>query len=124
MRQVSSTLPFAHPFAQPLRSLTRSGAIEWEELPSLADSLTERLVVLGTRHRDAIAAAQARARAFERAAISGHAWEATRPAAFEPERPSQPLCEPLDGMAIREVVEPDVFRHFLGSAHGAESRPR
>ena len=124
MRQISSPLPFAHPFAQPLRSLTRSGAIEWEELPSLADSLTERLVVLGTRHRDAIAAAQARALAFERAATSGQAWDATCPAEFEPERPSQPFREPLDGMAIREVVEPDVFRHFFGSTHGADSRQR
>ena len=124
MRQVSATLPFAHPFAQPMRSLTRSGVIEWEELPSLADSLTERLVVLGTRHRDAIAAAHARASAFERAAISGHAWDATRPAEFEPEQPSQPFREPLDGMAIREVVEPDVFRHFFGSAHGADARLR
>ena len=44
-----------------MRSLTRSGAIEWEEMPALADSLTERLLVIGTRHRDAIAAAQARA---------------------------------------------------------------
>ena len=105
-----------------MRPLTRSGAIEWEELPSLADSLTERLVVLGTRHRDAIAAAKARASAFERAAVSSHAWDSTRPAAFEPDRPSQPFREPLDGMAIREVVEPDVFRHFFGSTHSFDCR--
>jgi hypothetical protein len=112
MRHLASTLPFS----QATRTLTRSGAIEWEELPSLADTLAERLVVLGTRHRDAFAAAQARAAAFERAAAAGLAWDATRPAELEPARPPSPFREPLRGMAIREVSEPDVFRHFFGAS--------
>lgn len=96
-----------------------SGAIEWEELPSLADSLAQRLVVLGTRHRDAITAAKARAAAFERAAAAGQPWDATRPAELEPAAPSKPFREPMQGMAIREVEEPDVFRHFFGALPAA-----
>ena len=118
MRHVSTTLPFS----QPKRPLPRSGAIEWEELPSLADSLAERLVVLGTRHRDAIAAAQTRAATFERAVTSAHAWDNTRPAELEPMRAPQPFHEPFNGLAIREVNEPDVFRHFFGSLHPADAR--
>ncbi|MGH8798235.1 MAG: hypothetical protein ACREXI_14330, partial [Caldimonas sp.] len=50
MRHLATTPPLlrsSHP-------LHHGGAIEWEELPSLADTLAERLVVLGTRHRDAV----------------------------------------------------------------------
>jgi len=42
-------------------------------------------------------------------------WDSTRPAAFEASVPSEPFREPLAGVAIREVDEPDVFRHFFGS---------
>jgi hypothetical protein len=92
-----------------------AGAIEWEELPSLADTLAERLVVLGSRHRDAIAAARARAAAFERIAASGQPWDATRPAELEPAPiPTEPFREALKGLAVREVREPEVFRHFFG----------
>lgn len=101
-----------------------AGAIEWEELPSLADSLAHRLVILGTRNRDAVSAAKARAAAFERASASGPPWDATRPADLEPTRVSQPFREPLDGMAVREVEEPDVFRHFFGPLGTAEARLR
>jgi hypothetical protein len=95
--------------------LHHGGAIEWEELPSLADTLAERLAVLGTRHRDAVVAARSRAAVFERAAESVQAWDSTRPADFEPARASQPFHEPLEGLAIREVNEPDLFRHFFGT---------
>jgi hypothetical protein len=93
-----------------------TGAIEWEELPSLADTLAERLVVLGSRHRDALAAAKARAAAFERVAAAGRPWDATLPAELEPAPPPQPFREALGGLAVREVHEPDVFRHFFGTA--------
>ena len=102
------------------RPPAHAGAIEWEELPSLADSLRERLVVLGTRHRDALAAARSRAAAFERVASAGVPWDATRPAALDtPQLPSQPFCEALGGLAVREVHEPDVFHHFFGRGPGA-----
>jgi hypothetical protein len=97
-------------------TFAESGAIEWEELPSLADSLSERLVVLGNRHRDAAAAARMRATAFERAASSGLAWESTRPDPFDAGPPPQPFREAWQGLAIREFTEPEVFRHFFGSS--------
>lgn len=36
------------------------------------------------------------------------------PAGLDTPRPSQPFEEPLRGMAIREVIEPQVFAHFFG----------
>ena len=88
MRHASSTLPSAH--VRPRSAAP--GGIEWEELPSLAGRLDPG--------------------AF---AGSGQTvWDSTRPAELEPAVASGPFREPLDGVAIREVVEPDVFRHFFG----------
>ena len=69
-----------------------AGGIEWEELPSLAGSLAQRL-----------------------AAATNTPWDATRPAGLDASVPSQPFREPVNGLAIREVNEPDVFRHFFGA---------
>jgi hypothetical protein len=110
MRQPSPTPPLT----RSIRPLTSSGAIEWEELPSLADSLVERLAVLGSRHRDAVAAAQTRANAFERAARSAETWERTQPSELEPAQLPEPFFEPFAGLAMREVNEPGLFRHFFG----------
>src|SRR5437868_5309333 len=97
------------------RTATAPGAIEWEELPSLADSLAERLVVLGTRHRDAMSAARARAAAFERIAAAGRPWDPTRPAELETiPIPTEPFREALKGLAVREVREPEIFQLFFG----------
>ncbi len=87
MRHSPSTLHFSHAF----RPSLRAGGIEWEELPSLA----QRVRPLG-------------------AMASTTPWDATRPAELEPASISQPFREPLEGVAIREVTEPDVFRHFFG----------
>ncbi|HEX2540757.1 MAG TPA: hypothetical protein VHM00_06705 [Caldimonas sp.] len=89
MRQESSTLHFSPAF----RSPSPSGAIEWEELPSLAGRIRA---------------------ASDGPSSAGVPWDATRPADFDPSPPSQPFREPLNGVAIREVLEPDVFRHFFG----------
>ena len=106
MRHAPSTLHLSHAF--PLRA--PAGAIEWEELPSLAGSLAKRLVMLG-----GLAAPAANAVAGPAVYQAGRPWDSTRPAAFEPSVPSQPFREPLQGVAIREVDEPDVFRHFFGA---------
>ena len=87
MRHASSTLNFSPAF----RSASPSGAIEWEELPSLAG----------------------RIRAAAGPAAAGLPWDATRPAEFDPTPPST-FREPVSGVAFREVTEPDVFRHFFG----------
>ena len=44
----------------------------------------------------------------------GTAWGVTLPASFESAAPSEPFKEPLRGMAVREVKEPEVFRLFFG----------
>ncbi|HEY0855711.1 MAG TPA: hypothetical protein VGE16_01560 [Albitalea sp.] len=41
-------------------------------------------------------------------------WDITMPAGLHGAPLTQPFDEPLDGMAIREVVEPAVFRRFFG----------
>ena len=50
-------------------------------------------------------------------------WDATRPAELESAAVSQPFRE-LKGVAIREVNEPDVFRHFFGALSVRASRAR
>jgi hypothetical protein len=90
MRSAPSTLHFSQAF----RTLSPTGAIEWEELPSLAGRI--RAATAG-------------------AAPVGVPWDATRPAGLETAAPSQPFREPLHGLTLREVMEPDVFRHFFGS---------
>jgi hypothetical protein len=41
-------------------------------------------------------------------------WDITMPAGLASVPLAQPFDEPLDGMAIREVQEPSVFRRFFG----------
>jgi hypothetical protein len=106
MRHAPSTLHYRHAFG----ASAPAGAIEWEELPSLAASLADRMVMLG-KHR---IGAAARSRSGEFAA-TGSPWDSTRPAELEATVASSPFREPLEGVAIREVNEPDVFRHFFGT---------
>ena len=86
MRHAPSTLHLSHAFRRPMPV----GGIEWEELPSLVQ------------------------RVRPSPQTAGLPWDATRPAALEPMSASLPFREPLAGVAIREVMEPDVFRHFFG----------
>ena len=88
MRHAPSTMHFSYAF----RSLPPSGAIEWEELPSLAQRVRPSLPVSGSVP-----------------------WDSTRPAELDTAPASQPFREPLQGVAIREVTEPDIFRHFFGA---------
>ncbi len=90
MRHASTPLHFSPAF----QSASTTGAIEWEELPSLAGLV---------RAADGAGASKA-----------SMPWDATRPAEFDPSPPSQPFREPFSGVVMREVNEPDVFRHFFG----------
>lgn len=103
MRNVQSSL---HILQSP-RLAAQGDAIEWEELPSLAGAVAARRLQAALRAGDARAAAPA----FSSAPV----WDATRPAELEPAPASEPFREPLRGLAIREVTEPDVFRHFFGA---------
>jgi hypothetical protein len=53
--------------------------------------------------------------AFEGAVPGAHCRD-TIPSALLPSMPntSTPFCEPLSGVAVREVIDADVFRHFFG----------
>ena len=93
-----------HTLAALQRVACDADAIEWEELPSMADSLRERLVVLGQQHRG-----------FGPTEMS--VWASTMPAGLAPlaDRGAEPVfAEVVQGLAVREVNEPDVFRHFFG----------
>jgi hypothetical protein len=103
MRHAPSTLHFSHAF----RPAVPAGAIEWEELPSLAATLADRLRNSRLGSTGDLAPAWA-------ASASHAVWDSTRPAALETAVTSGPFREPLHGVAIREVEEPDVFRHFFG----------
>jgi hypothetical protein len=83
---------FSHAFAARGFRPAVAGAIEWEELPSLAGSLGKRI-----------------------ATATNAPWDATCPAELDTAAPSTPFREPVDGVAVREVNEPDVFRHFFGA---------
>ena len=92
MRHAPSTMHYSHAFGGSGLRLAAAGAIEWEELPSLAGALAKR------------------------PGAANHApWDATRPAELDATPPSPPFREPVNGLAIREVHEPDVFRHFFGA---------
>jgi hypothetical protein len=85
-------------------------AIEWEELRSLRASLPARMPRAG-------GASATMTRTPAALPIdSGAAWTNTMPATFDPIVNSGPFRETIDGLATREVVEPDVFRHFFAAA--------
>ena len=106
---------YATPTYQPAFVLlppAAAGAIEREEFPSPAGSLASRMGADDAspdRRRAAIARAGAIAPALQRNAP----WAATLPAPLESTTRSEEFRE-LDGVAIREVTEPDIFRHFFG----------
>lgn len=111
MRHAPSTLHYSHTYG----ASAPAGAIEWEELPSLAGSLADRLVILGHRRLGEAAANAARPLPGSFAPTAGSPWDSTRPAELESVVPSAPFREPLQGVAMREVNEPDIFRHFFGA---------
>ena len=82
--------------SHPQRRITEQvGSIEWEELPSLAETLAKR------------------DDEFARSWAFRTAWDVTMPAALDPLVESGPYVEPLRGLVTRELREPDVFRHFF-----------
>ena len=85
-----------------------SDAIEWEELPSLAKAMEKR------RQTELKSASPGSARAFTPSSF-GNAWSATQHSDFNDLPEPQDFREPLRGMAVREVHEPEVFSHFFGA---------
>lgn len=99
-------------FASNHRAMTQGDAIEWEELPSLAATLAQRLTTRGAWRRGATARTDA-----PDTTVPGSLspWDATMPVELDTLAPSEPFSESLSGLATREVLEPDVFRHFFGA---------
>jgi hypothetical protein len=87
---------------------------EWEELPSMSNVVLRRHLPTGSYTLAAELVAQARDR-LRSEPPSAPVWVETKPAALDPLQPSGPLRETeLGGLAAREIVEPEVFRHFFG----------
>lgn len=88
---------------------------EWEELPLLAGVVLRRHLPNGSYTLAAELVAEARSRLRSEPSFAA-VWVETKPAALDPLMPSQPLRETaLDGLEAREIVEPDLFRHFFGA---------
>jgi hypothetical protein len=49
-------------------------------------------------------------------------WAETMPAALESLREPDPFHEPLQGLSIREVHEPEIFKLFFGEADRRAAR--
>ncbi len=96
MRVHHSTATPTHGLAADHRRVAQGDALEWEELPSLSRALW-------VRHAGSPGQP-----------LAGHAWDNTQPASLDPPRPAAPFAEVLRGLAVREVLEPEVFRHFFG----------
>ncbi len=129
----------AHPGSNHTPQRYSTNFIEWDDTPSFASSLprlererhaatfasSERVHALRRLLRDPATLADAmRSRtvaddhatcAFEGAVTGAHCRD-TVPSALSPLMPSTstPFCEPLSGVAVREVTDADVFRHFFG----------
>ncbi len=82
------------------RVVAYNGNGEWADLPTLVDTVAQRLLE------------QARSRQLT--AQFNSAWDNTAPADLDSLAPPEPFQETLSGLAQREVHEPDVFRHFFG----------
>jgi hypothetical protein len=100
----------------PAPHASQAGGVEWEELPSLPHVVLRRHV---PRASYAIAdemVRQAQARLAEAPRVAP-VWTETLPAIFDPLQTSAPLADThIDGLAAREIVEPDLLRHFFGAA--------
>jgi hypothetical protein len=97
----------------------RAGAasFEWEELPSLSTELFRRQVPQASYAiaNELVEQAQARLRS---APSATPVWVETLPAGFDPLPPSAPLADTrISGLASREIIEPDVFKHFFGAGN-------
>lgn len=77
--------------------LANGELLDWDDRASLAELLAEL-------------AAASRGRVMRH----DSPWQVTMPVELVAAAPSRPFEEPLRGLAVREVLEPDVFRHFFG----------
>lgn len=80
----------------------------------MSNVILRRHVPAGSYTLAAELVAEARARLRNRPTVAP-VWQETAPAALDPLQPSGPLRDTqLDGLSTREIIEPDVFKHFFG----------
>jgi hypothetical protein len=104
-----------HPMNDNPAARSRGASVEWEELPSLPGVLLRRHVPPASYAIANELVQQARER-LRSAPASTPVWIETMPAIFDPLLPSAPLADThINGLASREIIEPDVFKHFFGS---------
>jgi hypothetical protein len=90
------------------------GGFEWEDLPSLTGVVLRRHVPQGSYQiaSDLVEEANSRLRS---APPSTPVWVETMPSVLDPLTPSGPLADThIEGLAAREIIEPEVFRVFFG----------
>jgi len=105
----------AYPYRDYDASRNPAEPFEWEELPSLATGVVRRHVPRGSYTLAAELVADARSRLGSTPSL-GPVWLETEPSHFEPLTPSGPLRETkVGGLDAREIIEPEVFRHFFGA---------
>ena len=78
---------------------------DFSALTSVADTLAQRL---GTKPLPTTASR------FELGPRLGAAWADTLPIGLDDQVAPELVCEPLLGLQIREMAEPEVFSHFFG----------
>lgn len=92
-----------------------AGSVEWEELPTLPHVVLRRHVPHASYAIATEMVREAQARLAEAPRVAP-AWTETMPAIFDPLQPSEPLADTrIEGLAVREIVEPDLLRHFFGA---------
>ena len=109
-------------FASSRRNFAARGAIDWEELPSMQDVALRmvarpplRQVDLDLSGGPSPLAANSQSAGFDHSSYGPRTgWDNTAPADLEMMVPTEPFREALQGLSMREVREPDVFRHFFG----------
>ena len=101
MRNSASSAPYAFSVLADFLADDRGNGIEWEEIPSMADSLGRRLI-----NPDLASGVRPSAPS----ALGG--WEPTMPAELG-DTPAPMFQEAIKGLSIREVHEPDLFLHFF-----------
>lgn len=87
------------PQSIPFQRRATSGFVEWDDTPSFAESLPDRL-----NWRDRNPAHPGGPRVV---------YADTMPAELVPAVVSTAFSEPVEGLSVREVHDVDVFRHFF-----------
>ena len=117
-----NTAQIRQAFAPRRGSALARGAIDWEELPSIQDVALRMVARAPIRQVDldlgggpSPLAANSQPARFDHSAYGPRTgWDNTAPADLEMLAPTEPFREALQGLSMREVREPDVFRHFFG----------